>query len=142
MINSFPILVFVFAALAVPTVIHAQSAGRICDSPTYCASRLPGGHPFDGAGARMARFAVAISDPRAARSRPYAYADAAFPPAHAQLRTAVDYRFAPEGLVGSVGYTALAAGRPLDFDDSGLAASVGFLRPDGLVGAWLHYHFR
>jgi hypothetical protein len=114
-----------------------------CDFPPYCVNRPPAHDPSDGVDAGMIRPAITTSDLRAAHSRPYVYADAAFPATVAQPRTAIDYRFAPEGLVGSVGYSEFPDGRPMALDEVGLATSVGFgRRPGGLVGAWLHYDFR
>jgi hypothetical protein len=143
MANSFPLLVLILAPLTVSAVVHAQLAGKSCDFSPYCVERPPADDPSNGAGARLVRAALTISDLRTGHSRPNVYADAAFLRGDTQPRTAIDYRFASEGLVGSVGYShRLVDGRRIALDEVGLAAAMGFGRPGGLVGAWLHYDFR
>jgi hypothetical protein len=141
MANSFPLLVLILAALAAPAAVRAQSAtGESQVSPPSGADRLWAIRPLDGTDARMIRRAVLISDLRADQSRRYLYADTARTPADSQPPTAIDYRFAPEGLVGFVGYSHDPESHPID--EAGLAATRGFGRQGGFLGASLHYDFK
>jgi hypothetical protein len=88
----------------------------------------------------MLRPVVGISDSRASLDRPYAYASALRN--DGQPRTAIDYRFAPDGLVGRVGYLRVIDGHSLDSHEAGLAASPRFGRQGSLVGAALSYAFK
>ena len=137
--NSFRFLTIIFSALLLPTVIHALPADRSCNFARHCVSRSPVGDRSDRAGATLAQPAVTTYDRRAAHTPPYVFA--AFPFADGPPLTVLDYTFAPQGVVGSVGYIHLTDDHPIAAE-AGLAASLGFDRPDSLVGAGLHFDFR
>ena len=134
MLRSSPLLIFA-TAIAWAVAVHAQTPTVKSDGPApYRADAfLAVHHP----GQSAAPIILDLSGPRASRVRPYAYASA--PRTDGQSRTAVDYRFAPDGLFGSVGFFCLS-------DDRATADRVlGVIdgSQDGrLVGATLRYPFK
>ena len=86
-------------------------------------------------------FRLRFADLRAAPPGLYAHEDAPAPPAEPRPRTAIDHWFAPEGLVGSMGYGHLPDDRPIAVDPAGLATASGLGGPGGFVGASLDYSF-
>ncbi len=115
MTRTFTELAILFSVVAAPIAVHAQAASA---------------H----------RPVIAISHPGGFGEHPYAavdvYAEAG--PTQEASRTAIDYPFATPGLVGSVGYGHVQAGRS---GGAPLAASMGFGQQSGFAGAWLSYHF-
>ncbi|HEY5070800.1 MAG TPA: hypothetical protein VII63_02100 [Caulobacteraceae bacterium] len=73
---------------------------------------------------------------------PYALASVSAVGGEVQPRTAIDYRFAPVGLVGAVGYLCVKDSQPPDSRSGGPASSSQFLPQSGFVGAQLSYPFR
>jgi len=139
MVNTYSLMAIIFTGFIGPAVIYAQTVDKNCNFARHCASRQTVNDPSDGAGGKLARPAITMSDRNAVRSPPYVYAP--FPSANGQPLTAIDYTFAPEGVVGSVGYIHIMDDHPIA-PEAGLAASLGFSRPDSLVGAGLYYEFR
>lgn len=86
-----------------------------------------------------AGFAVSAPDAREAADPPYTTAYASTLGSERERRTTIDYRFAPDGLVGSVGYLRVDDRRRLDSPQVGTAASS---RSISLVGATITYAFR
>ena len=139
MSRSFPFLVFVAALIATPAALRAQTPTDGSDGlPPYRANAFLGAHHSDQAGAAMIEPAVDLSDRPASADRLYAWAPWNDDP----LRTAFDYRFAPDGLEGSVGYLRVDDGRPLDRHAMGLAPPSRFDRSGALVGASFSFAFR
>ncbi|MEP6967825.1 MAG: hypothetical protein ABI906_07070 [Pseudomonadota bacterium] len=80
-----------------------------------------------------------LSGARGSIDRPYARISAA---RHdGRMPTTVDYRFAPDGMVGSVGYRRVVDSRPMDAHDVNSAAATQFGLPDNTFGATLSYAF-
>ncbi|MBA3811423.1 MAG: hypothetical protein H0X27_07245 [Caulobacteraceae bacterium] len=93
-----------------------------------------------GAPVRPTRsWSLDLSGARGSIDRPYA--DIAAARDEGRLRTAVDYRFAPNGMVGSVGYRHIADSRLIDVHEVNRAASTQFGLPDSTLGATLSYTF-
>lgn len=80
-----------------------------------------------------------LSGARGSIDRPYV--DISFPREDSGLQTTVDYRFAPDGMVGSVRYRHVADSRPMDAHDLNSAAATQFGLPDNTFGATLSYAF-
>lgn len=124
MFKSFSILVLsAVAASAAP--VHAQT------SP-----------PIGSANAAMVWPIIDASDTTASSDGPYACAYASTPRDSGRPRTAIDYRFAADGLVGSVGYVRVDNSRPRESQEGSLAESSRFAPLGSLVGATLSYVFR
>jgi hypothetical protein len=139
-IRSFLLFVLFSAVIASPAAVLAQTPTH--DSPglpPYHADAFLGGDQLGQADATMIRPVVGLPDPGASTDRPYASPYASALGYDGRPRTAIDYRFAPDGLVGSVGYLRVGGGPRLDFHQVGMAASS---RSVGLVGATLSYAFR
>jgi hypothetical protein len=133
-------LVLFSAVIASPAAVLGQTPTR--DSPglsPYHAHALLGVDRPSPADTTMIWSVVALPDPGAATDRPYASDYVSTLRYDGQPRTAVDYRFAPDGLVGSVGYRRVDDDHRLDVHQVGMAASSRFA---GLVGATLSYAFR
>ena len=137
--NSSHFVGIIFVLCLAPAVIHAQSVDKIGNSTRHDAGRRTLTDSAGRAGAMLGRPTTTLSDSHAVRMAPYVYA--AFPSAEGRPLTVVDYTFTPQGVVGSVGYIHMMDDRQIA-PEAGLAASLGFSRPDYLVGAGLSYEFR
>jgi hypothetical protein len=137
--KSFPLLVLVVTVIASPAAVHAQSSTR---SPGLGADEIFGIDHLGQANATMIQPVVGVSDLGASPDRPYASAYASTLRNDARPRTAIDYRFAPDGLVGSVGYLRVDNIQPLNSHELDMGESSQFSRLGSLVGANLSYAFR
>jgi hypothetical protein len=138
MLRDFPLLVCVAAAIALPAVVGAQTPSPKSEGPPpYIAEAFLGLHPLGAAKPSTIRSAVDLSSLRAAPDRPYAYASAAR--GETPTRTAIDHRFAPDGLTGSVGFVCDNDGHPPAPHESGVIAGY---QEGRLVGATLSYPFK
>jgi len=129
--RAFPLLVCLAAAIASPAAVGAQTPDP------YIAEAFLGSHRLGAAEASTIRSAVDLSGLHAAPDRPYAYAFAAR--GEASARTAIDHRFAPDGLMGSVGFVCDNDGHPPAPHESGVIAGY---QEGRLVGATLTYPFK
>jgi hypothetical protein len=138
MARVFPLLVCAAAAIASPAVLSAQTPDPTSDGPLpYLAEAFLGLHPIGSAKATTIRSAVDISSLSAAADRRFAYVSAAR--GEAPTRTAINHRFAPDGLTGSVGFVCDNDGHPPAPHESGVIAGY---QEGHLVGATLSYPFK
>ncbi len=128
MAKTFPLLILIFSMIGFPAVLHAQTPIRLSQNSSTDGEAGSHAGPPD--------VAAELGD---SGDHFHAYADAA--PTDPRERATIDHRFAPRGLVGSVGYRRSLDSRPIDADAAGPAAASGLGAPGGFVGAWLNYAF-
>ena len=102
MVKPFPLLVCLVAITSAGAV-HAQTpTAEIAGPAHYPAGAAPGVHHLGQSGVPMIGPVVDPAQSRASVVGPAAYASA--PRGDGLARTALDHRFAPDGLYGSVGF--------------------------------------
>jgi hypothetical protein len=136
--KSFPLLIC--AAVATAGSLHAQSPTEPSGGPaSYRADEFIGtGHLGQSRGTIL-RPALDLSEPRASFDHPYASPYASAPSNHGEARTAIDHRFAPDGLAGSVGFVCDNDGHPPAPHEDGVMAGS---QEGRLIGTTLTYPFK
>ena len=133
-----PVLVLIGASIAAPAAPQGQTSPHERQILSRQGAGSVGARPSFQANAGMLR--PVASDLRASGDR--LYSDTLAPWSDGPTPTAVDYNFATDGLVGSVGYRRVIDTHPLDVREVDLIASSQFGRQSDLVGATLSYAFR
>jgi hypothetical protein len=136
--KSFPLLIC--AAVAMAGALHAQTPTRQSDGPaSYRADEFIGMRHLGQSKATILKPTLDVSEPRASFDRPYASPYASAPSNESEARTAIDHRFAPDGLAGSVGFVCDNDGHPPAPHEDGVMAGS---QEGRLIGTTLTYPFK
>ncbi len=121
------------ALVSGPCAVDAQSPpAPVRVHPNYAIPVPPG--PADTGGPAL-RLAVA------AAGASHDYAISLSPARQRALTTTLDYRMSPNGPVGSIGFPAGDGAPYVDRAFLNPAASMGFVRPEVVVGGRISYRF-
>ena len=141
MARSFPFLILILSMIGLPAALHGQTPIPLSQISFADRAEPPVAAGHDGpADPTRTPPAGAVAESGVAEDRFHAD-EASAAPTDPRGRAAIDHRFAPRGLVGSLGYGHSADSRPIDADAAGPAAASGLGGPGGFVGAWLNYAF-